>query len=695
MSESADALDLFFHPRGVVLIGASRDQHKLGYGIARNLAGGGFAGAVHFVNPKAMGPLLGRSVYSSLADVPDPVDLAVLLVPAGVVPDRLAECGRRGIRAAIIVSGGFREAGPVGADLEAQCVSIAGDHGIRLMGPNCIGIIDTHLGFNTTFLAPPGPETGDVAFVSHSGAMCAAVIDWSAGRGFGLSRLVSLGNQADIDEVEALAMVADDPKTRVIMMYLESVTEGESFVELAGRITKPVVALKVGRREGGRKAVVSHTGALAGREEAYRAAFRRAGVIRASNIEAMFDAARVLAWAPLPSGRRTAVLTNAGGPGVTTADAVEADGLLLAELSDATRQLLAESLPAGAGLLNPIDMLASAAPQDFGRSLQILLAAPEVDGVVVVIAPPPMFASVQVVEALVDVIGPSPKPVMVAVLGDRTVGPAADRLREARIPEFRFPERATAAMAVLVDRAENLASTAGSPPVPAGVDRDRAARLLARATSGWMGPAQSADLVAAYGIAGPSGLAADTSDEAIEALFALGGPVALKIDHPGVVHKADRGGVRLGVSSPDEVRKAFADLADGSASGPARVFVQRMVGTGQDVIIGGVRDSQFGPLIMFGSGGVEVEGLEDVEFALAPLTLADVDHLLAGTWAGRRLSGYRTIPPGDITAVEAALFRIGRLISDHPNIEEIEINPLRVLSPGAGALALDVRVRVG
>lgn len=389
------------------------------------------------------------------------------------------------------------------------------------------------------------------------------------------------------------------------------------------------------------------------------------------------------------------MLTNAGGPGVTTADAVEADGLLLAELSDATRQLLAESLPAGAGLLNPIDMLASAAPQDFGRSLQILLAAPEVDGVVVVIAPPPMFASVQVVEALVDVIGPSPKPVMVAVLGDRTVGPAADRLREARIPEFRFPERATAAMAVLVDRAENLASTAGSPPVPAGVDRDRAARLLARATSGWMGPAQSADLVAAYGIAGPSGLAADTSDEAIEALFALGGPVALKIDHPGVVHKADRGGVRLGVSSPDEVRKAFADLADGSASGPARVFVQRMVGTGQDVIIGGVRDSQFGPLIMFGSGGVEVEGLEDVEFALAPLTLADVDHLLAGTWAGRRLSGYRTIPPGDITAVEAALFRIGRLISDHPNIEEIEINPLRVLSPGAGALALDVRVRVG
>ena len=274
MPESADALDLFFNPRGVVLIGASRDQHKLGYGIARNLAGGGFAGPVHFVNPKAVGPLLGRSVYSSLADVPDPVDLAVLLVPAGVVPDRLAECGRRGIKAAIIVSGGFREAGPVGADLEAQCVSIAGDHGIRLMGPNCIGIIDTHLGFNTTFLAPPGPETGDVAFVSHSGAMCAAVIDWSAGRGFGLSRLVSLGNQADIDEVEALAMVADDPKTRVIMMYLESVTEGESFVELAGRITKPLVALKVGRREGGRKAVVSHTGALAGREEAYRAAFR-------------------------------------------------------------------------------------------------------------------------------------------------------------------------------------------------------------------------------------------------------------------------------------------------------------------------------------------------------------------------------------------------------------------------------------
>jgi acetyltransferase len=395
------------------------------------------------------------------------------------------------------------------------------------------------------------------------------------------------------------------------------------------------------------------------------------------------------------------VLTNAGGPGVTTADAIETDGLLLAELSDATRQELADSLPAGAGLLNPVDMLASAAPQDFGRSLQILLAAPEVDGVVVVIAPPPMVSSVQVVDAMVDVIGPSPKPVLVAVLGDRTVGPAEDRLREARIPEFRFPERATAAMAVLTDRAESLASPAGSPPVPTGVDRDRAARLLAGVSSGWLGPAQSADLVAAYGIAVPSGLAATTSNEAVEALVALGGPVVLKIDHPGVVHKADRGGVRLGVSSPDEVREAFVDLAhlagiaDGSTAGPARVYVQRMVETGQDVIIGGVRDSQFGPLVMFGSGGAEVEGLEDVEFALAPLTLADVDHLLAQTWAGRRLSGYRTILPGDVTAVEAALFRIGRLISDHSNIEEIEINPLRVQSPGAGALALDVRVRVG
>jgi acetyltransferase len=697
---SDQAFDLFFNPRGVVLVGASRDPQKLGYGIARNLTANAYVGAVHFVNPNAAGPLLGRNVCRTLGDVPDPVDLAVLLVPAGMVPDTIAECGERGIKAVIIASGGFRETGAVGADLEERCGRVAAEYGIRLLGPNCVGTIDTHLGFNTTFLAPPGPEAGEVAFISHSGAMCAAVIDWSAGQGFGLSRLVSLGNQADVDETAALEMVAADHRTQVVTMYLETVSDGRRFVELASQMEKPVVVVKVGRFEGGRRAVVSHTGALAGREEAYRAAFRRAGVIRVPTTEAMLDAARALAWAALPSGRRIAVLTNAGGPGVTTADAVEAEGLWLAELSTATRWELAGSLPDGAGLTNPVDMLASAAPEDFARSLQILLAAPEVDGVVVVCPPPPMFSADQVAEALVPVVGSSPKPVLVSLMGDQAVRVASRRLRAARIPDYRFPERAAAAMAVLAGRAETLTSPNEPPPDPSDVDRGSASRLLAGVAPGWLGPLQGSQLVATYGIAVPAASTAHTAAEAVEAAASLGGPVVLKVDAPEAVHKSDLGGVRLGLSSQDEIRAAFDSLtalAESLALGPIKeigVHIQRMVERGQDVIVGGVRDAQFGPLIMFGSGGIEVEGLSDVEFALAPLTKPDLAQLFSRTWAGRRLPGYRSVPAGDGAAVEEALVRLGWLLCNHPRIREIEINPLRALSPGLGAVALDVRVRV-
>ncbi len=697
MPVADQTLDLFFNPRGVVLVGASGDPKKLGYGTARNLAGGEFSGAVHFVNPHLTGSLFEREVYAAVDEVPDPVDLAVVLVPAGLVPGVLRDCGRRGITAVIIVSGGFGETGPTGAALEAECVGIAQELGIRVLGPNCIGIIDTHLGLNTTFLAPPGPEPGEVAFVSHSGAICAAVIDWSAGQGFGVSRLVSLGNQADIDEVEALEMVAVDEATRVVTMYLETVAGGRRFVDEVARMTKPVVALKAGGSEGGRNAVVSHTGALAGREGAFEAAFRRAGLIRAATTEAMLDAARALAWAPLPSGRRMAVLTNAGGPGVAAADALEAGGLVLAELSEETRRELAITLPDVAGLANPVDMLASADPKVFARCLGTLVSAPEVDGVLVVFPPPPMFTADQVAEALVPVIRSSSKPVLVAVMGGRAVGNAIEIFRASRVPDFPFPERAAAALAALADRTEAVTSVVDVLPAPGDVDRSRAAGLLDGASQGWLGPEEGVELVGAYGIGAPPGMVVASADEAVEFAGALGGELALKLYLPDVVHKSALGAVRLGLSNPEEIRAAYAvlaDLAKRSATGPAVIYGQSTVESGQEVIVGGIRDPHFGPLIMFGSGGVEVEGLADVEFALAPATGSDFEYLLAHTWAGRRLPGHRSVPPGDAAAVEEALLRLGWLVSDHPRIGEIEINPLRVLAPGSGAVALDVRVRV-
>ncbi len=324
MNTSSASLIPFFHPRGVAVIGASHDPTKLGYGLARNLIYSNYQGGLHFINPKG-GKLFGQPVYANILDAPDPLDLAILLIPASSVPQALQECGQRGLKAAIIGSGGFRETGAEGIALEDQCLRIAQSHQMRLIGPNCIGLLDTHKPMDATFLPPPGPLPGDVAFVSHSGAICAAVIDWARGHSFGLSLLVSLGNQADVNETDVLDPVAEDPFTKVITLYLEGIRDGRRFTREAGRITchKPIIALKVGRFAGGRRAVASHTGALAGQESAYNAAFRRAGVIRAETSEEMFDWARALAWCPPPAGRNIAVLTNAGGPGVTAADALE------------------------------------------------------------------------------------------------------------------------------------------------------------------------------------------------------------------------------------------------------------------------------------------------------------------------------------------------------------------------------------
>src|SRR3989304_869343 len=365
----------FFRPRGVVLVGASHDPGKLGYGVAANLVQSGYQGAIPFVNPKGGRPF-GRPVHAALPLVPDPVALAVLIIPAPPVPDALRACGRRGVRAAIVLSGGFREVGPEGTALEAECRRAARELGIRLLGPNCVGIMDTPLPLDTTFLPPPSPAPGDVAFISHSGAICAAVTDWATGQGFGLSLLVSLGNQADLTETDMLAPVAEDAHTRVVTLYLEGIGDGRRFVEEAGAVArrKPIIALKVGRSAGGRRAAASHTGALAGQEVAYDAAFHRAGVIRAGTSGEMFDWSRALAWCPLPAGPDVAVLTNAGGPGVIAADAVERYGLRLAELQEGTRTALREFLPPVASVRNPVDILASASPVQYARSLHLLLA---------------------------------------------------------------------------------------------------------------------------------------------------------------------------------------------------------------------------------------------------------------------------------------------------------------------------------
>lgn len=702
---SADSLIPFFAPRGVAVIGASSDPTKLGYGLARNLVQGNFKGAVHFVNPKG-GSLFGRTIFPAISEAPDPLDLAILLIPAQAVPQALKDCGRRGLRAVIIGSGGFRETGPQGAALEDECLRIARSFDMRLIGPNCIGLIDTHLPIDATFLPPPGPLPGDVAFISHSGAICAAVIDWARGNSFGLSLLVSLGNQVDVNETDVLKPVAEDPFTKVLTLYLEGIRDGRRFVSEAARITrqKPVIALKVGRFAGGRRAVASHTGALAGQESAYNAAFRRAGVIRAETSEEMFDWARALAWCPPPKGRSIAILTNAGGPGVTGADALETHGMHLATLSETTFQQLRAELPPAASLANPVDMLASASPEQYARCLEILLDDPNVHGAMVILPPPPMFTAGAVARAIIPVIHHSEKPVIVALMGERLIQEAVEHLRAAHIPEYRFPERAASALAALTWRAEYLERLEQAPEPPLDLDGERARSLFQtnRASlkpGNWLPVELLEELLACYGIQIPQSFLANSPAQAAEQARQLGFPVALKIASADIPHKSDVHGVLLNLWDKNAVALGYSQVIENAAqANPAAqitgVMVQRMLPAGQDLILGALQDPQFGPLVMFGAGGVEAEQLKDTAFALAPMNNEEADYIIESTWAGRRLSGYRNLPPADRGAVSRALLRFSFFAADFPELAEVEINPLRALADGQGAFALDLRARL-
>jgi acetyltransferase len=695
-------LSPFFSPCGIAVVGASSDPSKLGYGLARNLVQCNYQGVIHFVNPKG-GSLLGRPMYSSVTDLPDPVDMAIILIPAAGVANVLKDCAARGIRAVIVASGGFRETGNPGAEMEADLMGIARQHGIRVIGPNCIGLLDTHLPLDATFLPPPGPPPGDVAFISHSGAICAAVIDWARGQGFGLSRLVSLGNQADVNETDVLAPVADDHFTRVLTLYLEGVSDGRRFVQEARKITqhKPIVALKVGRYPSGQRAAASHTGALAGQENAFNAAFRRSGVIRADTSEELFDWARALAWCPLPKDRSIAVLTSAGGPGVTAADALEMNGMKLAVLSAETRLNLGKILPPAASLNNPVDMLASASPEQFAACLQVLLDDPGVNGVLVVTPPPPMHTTGAVAKTMIPVIHNSEKPVTIALMGERLIQEAVEHFRAARVPEYRFPERAASALAVLAQRAEYLQQEREASPVKLDADKEAVTRFFAslHRTSGFLSAMETSPILKAYQLPDVPMRLANSSEAAIKYSLELGFPVVLKIASPDITHKSDIGGVMLNLVDPEAVSIAYTQIISTSRKAfPLAqidgVYIQRMIPAGQEVILGAVQDAQFGPLVMFGSGGVEVEGLKDVAFSLAPLTLQDAEWMLENTWAGRKLRGYRNLPPADRQAVINSLIRLGQLAADFPQITEIDINPLRVFSDGQGSAALDVRMKL-
>lgn len=694
------SLEAFFSPRSVVLIGASTHPEKLGYGIARNLVQSGYPGRLYFVSQRP-GELFGLPLYTRLEDLPEVPDLAVLILPAELTPEALRACAARGIRAAIIISSGFSESGAAGAALEAACLEIASASGMRLLGPNCIGLIDTHLPLDTTFLQTPMPLPGGIAFLSQSGAFAAAIIDWARAQGIGFSRLISLGNQADLRESDFLPLLAAHPETRVIALYLESLKDGERFLQVAREVSSrcPVLVLKAGRGPAGQRAAASHTGALATEDALFEAAFEWAGLLRAESGEQLFHWARAFETLPPLSGSRIAILTNAGGPGVLAADALERRGLELASLQEHTVQALRSFLPPAASLRNPVDMLASASPQQYAQALRLLLEDSSVDGVLVILPPPPMYAAESVAEALLPLLRPMPKPVVIALMGGSQVQEAHKRFQAAAVPVYPFPEEAADVLAALARRSA-LVGRAGaslrSPSAPPPLDPQLSA-VLEAGPSGWLSLEQLSPLLAALSIPFAPIRLARSLDEVRQGAQALGFPLVMKIASPDILHKSDVGGVILNLQDEEQAVRAFHEMMTriGQRFPSARlegVYLQRQVSGGREVILGGVRDPSLGPFVLFGEGGVEVESRRDTVFGYAPLDTLAAEHLLRRTWAGRALWGFRHQPPLDHAAVRQALIAVSWLLARFPRIVEFEINPLYVLPQGI--LALDARLRL-
>ncbi|MCB9455252.1 MAG: acetate--CoA ligase family protein [Anaerolineaceae bacterium] len=687
------SLNAFFRPQGVAVIGASREPGKLGHDVVRNLIAHGYTGPIYPINPRAT-DILGRQAYPTIQDVPDPLDLAVIVVPAGRVVAEMEACGGRGVPAVIVVSGGFREVGAEGAEREAAIQAIAARYGIALLGPNCIGTIDTHTPLNTTFVTGQ-PEPGEIALLSQSGATAAVIMDWAQRVGVGFSRIVSLGNQAGVTDADMLAALVEDEHTRVVTAYIEGVADGPAFLAAASGAARrvPVVALKVGRGAAGAKAISSHTGALAGAEAAYNAAFRRAGVLRAERLEDMLDWARALAWQPLPTGNRVAVLTNAGGPGIMAVDALEAAGLQLAPLTEDTKTYLRERTLPASSVENPVDILAGSDPATYGDCLAALLRDETVDAAIVICAPQdwfPPLALAQVIGQCAVNQGDAPKPVLSSVMGLTPGDDATQAFHRDHIPNYTFPERASLSLGALWRRAQWLAGQVmvedTSPQYTETVGAHSGAPALEGIHAGWLPPEQVNRLLTAYGVTVPGDGLAYSADEAAGLADSLGYPVALKL--AGVTHKSDVGGVVLNLESAAAVRDAYSRLTAAHAGG---VQVQAMISGEAEIIVGVVRDPQFGPLVMAGLGGTQVELLGDTAFELAPLSAAEASAMLDRTAAGKVLAGYRGKAPADRDAVIQAILALAQIALDWPQIAEIEINPLIVRQQGA--VAVDARVR--
>ncbi|MGZ8752326.1 MAG: acetate--CoA ligase family protein, partial [Acidimicrobiia bacterium] len=674
----------------------------IGHEIFRNLLRAGFTGPVYPVNREA-GSVASVRAYPSILEVPDQVDLAIVCVPAAEVLDVVRECAHRRVRSLVVISAGFAEVGHDHAASEHELVELARRHGMRLVGPNCMGVVNTNptIAMHATF-APFIPPRGRVAFSSQSGALGIELMGEAAELGLGISTFVSVGNKADVSGNDLLQYWEDDAETDVILLYLESFGNPRKFARLARRVsrTKPIVAVKSGRSTAGRRAASSHTAALASSDVAVDALFHQAGVIRVDTLEQFFDTAQLLAHQPLPAGRRVVIVSNGGGPGTLAADACAANGLEVLELPAAVQAELRTFVSPDAAVTNPLDLVASATADQYERTLRTVLAEPTVDAVIVIFVPPLVTAADDVARAIATAAGTAPdKPVGACFLGHRGVVDALRPPGDGRqpIPSYAFPEAVSFALARVAAHAEWRRRPIGAEPTFTDVDVDGARKLvaaflLANPAGGWLDAADATRLTTCFGIPNAPVTPVADADAAVAAADAVGYPVALKAGAGVVVHKSDVGGVHLDLADAAAVRRAFAGLQAALGADDDVAIVQPMVPAGVETIVGVTHDPSFGPLVLFGMGGVAAELLRDTALRILPLTDLDASELVGSLRSSPLLYGYRGAPECDVAALEDLLLRVGNLAETLPEVTEMDCNP--VVVSASGAIAVDVKIRL-
>lgn len=689
-------------PKTIAVIGASRDEGSIGRAVFENILQGNYTGTAYPVNPKA-NSVSGVRAYPSVSEIPEDVDLAVIIVPASIVPRIAEECGRRGVKGLIVVSAGFKEVGREGAKLEHQLVSIVRKYSMRLVGPNCLGIANTDpaVRLNLSF-ATKMPAPGSIGFVSQSGALCAAVLDYARGQNMGFSQFISMGNKADVNENDLLEYLRRDPKTKVILLYVEDIVDGRRFIDIARKTTehKPIIAVKAGVTTEGARAASSHTGSLAGSDEAYDAIFRQSGVLRVESVTELFDYARAFALQPLPRGNRVAIVTNGGGPGIMATDACVRYGLKIAKFDPETVRELRSGLPRAASVKNPVDIIGDAEAHRYEFAVSRALGDKGVDCGLVMLAPQAMYDIRKIAEGIAAAISKSGKTTATCLMGLVDISPAIEVLEKKGIPHYSFPEAACRSLATLYNY-DKWIERPRTRVKRFDVDTAFCRKIIRRAQALKITNLPQHDalkILDVYGVPVAKTILATSKKEALAAARKIGYPMVMKVVSSDVLHKVDVGGVRLNLKNEREVAEAYhAIIANVRAKLPeARVegvILQEQVEGGVETIVGMRRDRRFGPLLMFGLGGIYVEVYQDLAFRLAPIRQLSAKDMIRQIRGIKILEGFRGQRASDISSIEDVLLRISQLATDLPEVLELDVNPLMALEKGCKAVDSRIIIR--